>query len=129
VHLSLSTCWFLAALGAHLAAGCDPVFSVRGHVRTQADASAKPVDGATVTLQCPAVTTTIATTDARGEFEYMSGGLMNPACNLIISKAGLATRTISVGETCSSTFMGGCHEVVVDAELAASSDVAPVDAP
>lgn len=121
MRLSKSSVWFWYVLGVGGLLGCDPVFTVRGQVRSPADAGARPIEGATVVLQCPAATTTIGTTDARGEFEFMSGGLMNPACNVIVSKAGLASRTISVAEACSSTFMGSCDRAVVSAEL----EVAP----
>ncbi len=118
MRLSKSSLWCWCVLGAGGLLGCDPVFAVRGQIRSPADAGARPIEGATVVLQCPAVTTTLGTTDARGEFEFMSGGLMNPACNVIVSKVGLASRTISVAEACSSTFMGSCDQAVVSAELA-----------
>jgi hypothetical protein len=47
---------------------------------------------------------------------------MNPACNVIVSKAGLAARTIPVTQACSSTFMGSCDQAVVSAELAPVPD-------
>lgn len=129
----MSTARACAALVFALAlSACgDPGIHVRGQVKTAPDpcrkaqgevyASTGPIVGAAVRLRCPErPIADLATTDATGQFEYMSLGLMDMKCAVLVEKEGYQPQAFALEDICvlhpfSDTL---CSRVSIQAELA-----------
>ena len=105
---------FIAAAALLAAAsGCEPSWSIRGQVASQAvtarsagdDASATPIAQATVTLRCPGAKGSsverTAVTDRLGWFEF-SGNGPGPvlACDVVAQAPGHAESVTPLDEAC-----------------------------
>jgi hypothetical protein len=99
---------------ALLGAGCDPVFSLQGSVKSPAGAIA----GADVTLSCPLDPPVHVTSDALGRLDYHRMGTANPECRLLISKPGFHPKEVRLEDVCRSHFGVACWGAQLDVELA-----------
>jgi hypothetical protein len=111
-----------------LITGCDPVMSVRGHVRSIPDASTvngdvyasgKPIAGARVTLLCKDYTLALGTTDVSGRFRYagIDLGRIGLACKVECSAAGYHPQTLLVRDLCVFPRDDSCPFLTVIGEL------------
>jgi hypothetical protein len=113
-----------------LATGCSSVTSVRGSVRTIGtgpDATARPVAGARVTVQCrERDALEVGLTDASGRFGRDFAEPISNACWIVTEKEGLAPEKVRVLDACAfagryeqsaSHAATACFVVVVTAHL------------
>ncbi len=115
-------------------AACDPAMAIRGTVRALPDhcqagvevyAEGRPLDGASIVVQCPGDDTPRieATSNAVGEFESGRIGVMAMDCTVRVDAAGHTPAYYRVGEICAVIGSGGCLAFSLHAELAQGASV------
>lgn len=87
-------------------AGCDPILSMDGVVRTAPDpcslpgagkSEGAPVPGASVIMRCRVggdAEVLRATTDADGRFHEATAGFGDPSCSVVVDKPGFVRREL-----------------------------------
>jgi hypothetical protein len=109
--------FFIAALCA-AAVGCEPAWSVQGHVQA-AGGSHASVSSALATLRCPGEPDRTARTDRDGVFELGgSGAGPSLACSVVIAAPGRASTEVALGDACEDPAGDHCSVAMVEVPLA-----------
>jgi hypothetical protein len=110
--------FFIAAFCAAVA-GCEPAWSVQGHVQA-ADASRASLSPALATLRCPGEPDRTARTDRDGVFELGgSGAGPSLACSVVIAAPGRASTEVALRDACEDPAGDHCSVAMVEVPLAA----------
>jgi hypothetical protein len=109
--------FYIAALCA-AAAGCEPAWSVQGHVQA-ADGSRASVSSALATLRCPGEPDRTARTDRDGVFELGGTGAgPSLACRVVVAAPGRASAEIALRDACEDPTGNQCSVAMVEVPLA-----------
>jgi hypothetical protein len=109
--------FFIAALCA-AAAGCEPAWSVQGHVQA-ADGSRASISSALATLRCPGEPDRSARTDRDGVFELGGTGAgPSLACSVVVVAPGRASAEIALRDACEDPTGDQCSVAMVEVPLA-----------
>ena len=110
--------FFIAALCA-AATGCEPAWSVQGHVQA-ADGSRASASPALATLRCPGEPDRTARTDRDGVFELGgSGAGPSLACSVVIAAPGRASTEVALRDACEDPAGDHCSVAMVEVPLPA----------
>lgn len=98
-----------------LAIGCEPAWSVQGHVQP---AQAAAVVAASATLRCPGESDRVAHADQDGLFEIGgSGAGPSLACTVLVSAPGHASISVALREACEDPVGDRCSVAMIEAPL------------
>jgi len=108
----------LAVLAA--AAGCEPAWSVQGHVQA-ADGTRAAVAAGSAVLRCPGETGRFARADRDGVFE-MGGTGAGPSlsCVMFVSAPGRISASVELREVCEDPVGERCSVATVEVPLVAA---------
>jgi hypothetical protein len=108
--------FFIAALCA-AAAGCEPAWSVQGHVQA-ADGSRASLSSAVATLRCPGEPDRTARTDRDGVFELGGNGAgPSLACSVAIAAPGRGSAEVALQDACEDPAGDRCSVAMVEVPL------------
>jgi hypothetical protein len=101
------------------AAGCEPAWSVQGHVQA-VDGSRTSMSSALATLRCPGEPDRVARTDRDGVFELGGTGAgPSLACSVVIAAPGRTSADVSLRDACEDPVGDHCSVAMVEVPLAA----------
>jgi hypothetical protein len=111
--------FFIIAAMCAAAAGCEPAWSVQGHVQA-ADGSRTGVSSALATLRCPGEADRTARTDRDGIFELGGRGAgPSLACTVVIAAPGRISAEVAMRDACEDPAGERCSVAMVEVPLAA----------
>ena len=96
------------------AAGCEPAWSVQGHVKS-ADATGAAIQATSAVLRCPGEPDRLAHADYDGVFE-MGGTGKGPslACVVLVSASGRGSALVTLRDACEDAVDDRCSVAMVE---------------